>query len=81
MPVPRDRDDAAYYQPLADLHLRPETKLYLGLIHLTDGLEGTRRRMAIAAKFTNDFGVATECGFGRRPPQTIADLLKLHAAA
>ncbi len=80
MPVPRDRDDEAYYQPLVGLHLRPETKLYLGLIHLTDGLEGTRRRMAVAANFTKDFGVATECGFGRRPPQTIADLLQLHAA-
>jgi hypothetical protein len=80
MPVPRGRDDDAYYAPLAELRLRAETKLYLGLIHLSDGVEGTRRRMSTAAKFVSDFGVATECGFGRRPPNTISDLLAIHAA-
>lgn len=80
MPVPKNRDDDAYFRPLAKLRLRQETKLYLGLIHLTDGIEGTRRRMAAAAEFVSDFGAATECGFGRRPPDTIADLLALHAA-
>jgi hypothetical protein len=80
MPVPRGRDDDAYYAPLRELRLRPETKLYLGLIHLSDGVEGTRRRMSAAAKFASGFGVATECGFGRRPPSTISDLLAIHAA-
>jgi hypothetical protein len=80
MPVPKGRDDEAYYAPLRNLRLRPETKLYLGLIHLADGIEGTRRRMTVAAKFVSDYGAATECGFGRRPPNTIADLLALHAA-
>lgn len=68
MPVPRSRDDDAYYAPLRDLRLRPETKLYLGLIHLSDGIEGTRRRMSTAAKFASDFGVATECGLAAGPP-------------
>lgn len=80
MPVPRSRDDDAFYAPLRDLRLRQETKLYLGLIHLSDGVEGTRRRMSSAAKFVSDFGAATECGFGRRPPNTISDLLAIHAA-
>jgi hypothetical protein len=80
LPVPRSRDDEAYFEPLRSLRLRPETKLYLGLIHLSDGIAGARRRMAAAAKYVGDFGIATECGFGRRPPQTIADLLALHAA-
>jgi hypothetical protein len=80
MPVPRSRDDDAYYEPLRNLRLRPETNLYLGLVHLSDGVEGSRRRMSTAAKFVSDFGAATECGFGRRPPETIADLLALHAA-
>ncbi len=80
MPVPRGRDDDAYYAPLRELRLRPETKLYLGLIHLSDGVEGTRRRMSTAARFASGFGVATECGFGRRPPNTISDLLAIHAA-
>ena len=80
MPVPRGRDDDAYYAPLRELRLRPETKLYLGLIHLSDGVEGTRRRMSTAARFASGFGVATECGFGRRPPNTISGLLAIHAA-
>ncbi len=80
MPVPRSRRDDAYYAPLRDLRLRQHTKLYLGLIHLSDGVEGTRRRMSTAAKFVSDFGAATECGFGRRPPDSIADLLAIHAA-
>jgi len=79
MPVPANRSDRAYFAPLAALPPRPETKLFLGLIHDSDGLDGTRRRIAAAAQFISDFGVATECGFGRRPPETIPELLRLHA--
>src|SRR5262249_58345373 len=46
MPVPRNRDDDAYFTPLQRLRLRPETELCLGLVHHTDGVEGTRRRLA-----------------------------------
>jgi hypothetical protein len=79
MPVPRNRDDDAYFEPLRDLPLRPETELYLGLVHMTDGVEGTRRRIRTAERFVSPFGVATECGFGRRPPETIGELLRIHA--
>lgn len=79
MPVPSNRDDAAYFSPLAGLKLAPETKLFLGLVHDSDGVKGTRRRIAAAAKYARDFGIATECGFGRRPPETIPDLLRVHA--
>lgn len=81
MPVPRDRDDDAYFAPLENLKLRPETKLFLGLIHLTGGLDGTRRRLATAKKHCQAFGLATECGFGRRPPETILALIDLHREA
>ena len=81
MPVPRDRSDDAYFAPLKALRLRPETELSLGLVHYTDGLAGTRRRLAAAEKFVPDFSIATECGFGRRPPATIPELLRIHAAA
>jgi hypothetical protein len=81
MPVPRNRDDSAYFAPLRGLRLKPETKLYLGLVHDTDGFAGTRRRMAMADRFVKGYGIATECGFGRRPPETIPALLKLHADA
>jgi hypothetical protein len=81
MPVPRDRSDAAYFAPLRRLALRPETELALGLIHHTDGIAGTRRRMDAARPFIANYAVATECGFGRRAPQTIPELLRLHLAA
>jgi hypothetical protein len=79
MPVPVDRGDDAYFAPLAGLKLDARTKLFLGLIHDSDGAEGTRARIAAAAKYARDFGIATECGFGRRPPETIPNLLRLHA--
>lgn len=80
MPVPRDRDDDAYFAPLADLRLRPETRLYLGLVHHTGGEEGTRRRIAAAKKFAPEFGIGTECGMGRRPADTVAEVLRIHVA-
>ncbi|HEX3971643.1 MAG TPA: hypothetical protein VHX19_09970 [Stellaceae bacterium] len=81
MPVPRGRDDDAYFAPLARLALNRQTELYLGLVHFTDGIEGTRRRMATAARVRPEFGIATECGFGRRNPETVRRLLDIHAEA
>jgi hypothetical protein len=81
LPVPRSRADAAYYAPLKGLALKPGTELYLGLVHHTDGVEGTRRRIAAATPFVEKFGIAAECGLGRRDPATIADFLAVHAAA
>ncbi|MEY2582169.1 MAG: hypothetical protein QOE09_2018 [Ilumatobacteraceae bacterium] len=80
LPVPRERDDVAYYAPLADLRLSDDTELYLGLVHRTDGMEGTQRRMAAASKVVPAFGISTECGLGRRPSETVPELLELHAA-
>ncbi|MBI3091238.1 MAG: hypothetical protein HYY96_11260 [Candidatus Tectomicrobia bacterium] len=77
MPVPKERDDAAYFGPLRDLDIG-STDLYLGLMHTTDGLDGARRRLAAAAAFAPRFGVATECGMGRRSPESIRPLLELH---
>jgi hypothetical protein len=81
MPVPRDRDDDAYFAPLRGLRLKPEIELVLGLVHYTDGIAGARRRMDAALNHVKTFSVATECGFGRREPATIPDLLRLHLAA
>jgi hypothetical protein len=78
MPVPRDRYDDAYFTPLGDISVGNDTEIYLGLIHLTDGVEGTRRRMAAADKVISAYGIATECGFGRRSPETVLPLLDLH---
>jgi hypothetical protein len=79
MPVPRDRSDDAYFAPLERLRLRPETGLCLGLVHHTDGVEGSKRRLATARRHAADFSIATECGFGRRDPRTIPELLRIHA--
>ncbi len=79
MPVPRDRSDDAYFAPLRQLRLRPETELCFGLIHYTDGVAGTKQRLATARRHAKRFAVATECGFGRRDPRTIPELLRIHA--
>jgi hypothetical protein len=79
LPVPRDRSDAAYFAPLADLRLRADTTLYLGLIHATDGVPGALQRVNVASEAVRDFGVATECGFGRRSSDSVLLLMELHA--
>ncbi|ESZ96092.1 hypothetical protein SBOR_3569 [Sclerotinia borealis F-4128] len=63
MPVPKDRVDRGYFEPLKYLE-KNDTELYLGLLH-QDDLEGTRLRIRTASEFVEDFGIATECGLGR----------------
>ena len=48
-------------------------------MHYSDGVEGTRRRLATAEKYLKNFLISTECGFGRRPPETVPELLRIHA--
>lgn len=80
LPVPIQRDDEAYFAPLADLELPAGTTLYVGLLHKEDGLEGARRRIAAAKAYVPEFGVATECGMSRdATPDEVPGLLRLHA--
>lgn len=81
MPVPRDRADDAYFAPLAALDPARDTEIALGLVHMTAGIEGIKRRVATARRHLPRFAIATECGFGRRDPATIPELLRLHAEA
>jgi hypothetical protein len=81
MPVPRDRSDDAYFAPLKGLQLAPQTQIALGLVHLTGGLDGIKQRMTTARRHLKDFAIATECGFGRRAPETVPALIHLHADA
>lgn len=78
VPVPIERDDSAYFAPLAGLELPAETRLYLGLVHREDGLDGARRRIRAASGLGVPFGIATECGLGREPSDAIRSLLELH---
>ncbi len=79
MPVPSNRDDDAYFAPLRNLVLQQGTELYLGLVHITDGEEGTRRRIEAARRVVSEFGVSTLCGMHYIPPETIPELLAIHA--
>ncbi|WP_159843730.1 hypothetical protein [Nocardia sp. CY41] len=79
LPVPRSRTDADYFKPLADLALPAETDLHLGLVHATDGRAGALQRIEAARSVVADFGIATECGMGRRPAEQIPALFDLHA--
>ena len=60
--------------------LRPETRLYLGLLHPADGLVGAKARLVAAQRFVHDFGVATDCGWSRHRPQEVEPLIELHRA-
>jgi hypothetical protein len=79
LPVPRDRSDSAYFERLRELQVAQETELYLGVVHRTDGVPGTLRRIEAAGRVVSSFGVATECGLGRRPPDSVPALLRIHA--
>jgi hypothetical protein len=82
LPVPIDRVDDAFYAPLRDLRLHPETEVFLGLVHVQDGVEGTRRRMAVASKLVERFGSASECGISRgRDRRTAKRFLEVYAGA
>ena len=78
LPVPIERDDEAYYAPLAEL--APVNELYLGLVHREDGVAGAQRRIAVASGVVPVFGVATECGIGRAPAGTTEGIFDTHAA-
>jgi hypothetical protein len=81
LPVPRERDDPAYFTPLRGLDLPERTRLYLGLIH-HDDVEGDRRRIDTArAAVGSGFGVSTECGWGRGEPSRLDGLLASHRRA
>jgi hypothetical protein len=78
MPVPRDRADDAYFAPLKDLKIG-NTKLVIGLVHYTDGTEGSLRRLATFRRhYKGAAAVATECGWGRRKADTLAKLMQIH---
>ena len=79
LPVPIGRDDDAYFAPLRGLTLQPQTTMALGLVHLKDGVEGTRRRMATADRVLERYAIGTECGLSHAPKDRIADVLRLQA--
>ena len=80
LPVPLPRATDEFFEPMRDFELAPGTEIYLGLIHVADGVEGAQKRIALARKYVPEFGVATECGFARaRKPDVVRRLLAIHA--
>ncbi|MCY3752388.1 MAG: hypothetical protein OXG54_13440 [Gammaproteobacteria bacterium] len=79
MPVPVERDDASYFEALSGLNKSSIGEIYLGLIHDSDGVSGTNRRIKAASRYLPEFGVAAECGMGRCDPERIPGLLQIHA--
>ena len=80
LPVPKGRTDDGYFAPLASLKLRPETELYLGLIHHNDAA-GDATRLAAARRHTRVDGIGTECGMARGDPARLPALLSAHVRA
>ena len=78
MPLPSGPLAAGDLAPLASLSLHPETELYLGLVHLADGVAGTMARIAAAGEQVSSFGAATDCGWGRGGSKAVEALLALH---
>lgn len=81
MPVPVGWTEPARFAALGDLALGAGSEIYLGVIHVTDGVSGAAARIAAAATVLPEFGVATSCGLGRRDPAMIPDILRLHTAS
>jgi hypothetical protein len=64
MPVPINRFDEQFFEPLADLKLSPKTEFYLGLVH-PDSKENMRKRLELADRYISGYGIASECGISR----------------
>jgi len=80
IPVPKERDDDAYFAPLEDLKLPQGTDLYIGCVH-HDDQDGDARRLAAARRHVHVDGVGSECGWGRADPERVPGLLQSHAKA
>lgn len=80
LPVPQGRSEPAFYEPLRELKISTDTRIFLGLVFQGDP-EGDQVRIVVARGFLADFGVATECGWGRTDPENVAGLLASHRQA
>lgn len=77
MPVPKDRNDEAYFRPLKLLRLPEGTDLYLGLVHAGDA-KGNARKLELARTHVPVAGISAECGLGRGKPELLSGVLDEH---
>jgi len=86
--VPQARADEAYFAPLRDLRVGPETELAFALVpyHPDEQPAGTAQEqvrhidaaLAASAGGAREWGVCTECGMGRAARDDVPRLLDLH---
>jgi hypothetical protein len=79
VPAPKGATDS-FFAPLRDWRAPKDTRLYLGLLQ-EDDHAGNLARIASACTVVRDFGVAAECGFGRRDPSHVPAILAIHRDA
>ena len=70
-----------YLAPLKDLLPKLKehgTELYLGVVHFDD-VAATKQMIEAAGRVLGgfEFGVSTECGWGRTPPEQIQNIMKI----
>jgi hypothetical protein len=80
VPVPQGRIEPEFYEPLRSLKVSSDTRIFLGLVFQGDP-DGDQVRIAVAKEYLADFGVATECGWGRTDPENVPGLLASHRKA
>jgi hypothetical protein len=80
IPVPQGRTEPEFFEPLRALNVSADTEIYLGLV-LQGDPDGDQVRIAVAKDYLSDFGVATECGWGRTAPEKVQGLLESHRLA
>ena len=78
MPVVRHPGEG-FFAPLDDLDIGAR-RVFLGLVHHTDGIEGNRERVEAARRHLADFGISSVCGYGRVDPDELPLVLDVHAA-
>lgn len=86
--VPQGRSDAAYFEPLRDLHVDSSTELAFALVpyHPDDQPPGTTSEQAKlidnylgeSSGGVRNWSVCTECGMGRVEREDVPRLLDLH---
>jgi hypothetical protein len=86
--VPQYQQDEAYFEPLADLAVSPDTELNFALVpyHPAEQAAGTTQEQirlidaGLARSSSNGaaWGICTECGMGRAGPDEIPGLLDKH---
>ena len=69
-----------FFRPLGDLKVG-RTRIYLGVIHDMEDLDGFRTRLRLSRKYLPEFGIAAPCGFGREPVARLPQIQRNHLKA